>query len=249
MVRENLGSSTGRSRVVTKPAVPRHTSTSRSAAGKNNLGTSGGGASSGNISSNASSPGGVLVDCVGGIGVVLSMPHEGRRKIKSLTKAGPAEENGMIKVGDVLASVSGVDVKGLPGDVLRDMLVGEAGSSVRVGLERLDRSSGRCFFYEVNLDRATSGTQQPHQTAGNHSHVPSVAPSDHDHDVGSFGTPAEPTPGSTARCAPRTPPSHKITSIPNPGTPPLHPRSIQAGSEVPDPKSRTFQPQAQGPEP
>jgi chromosome segregation ATPase len=61
---------------------------------------------------------------------------------------------GMIRVGDLLASVSGVNVKGLPGDVLRDMLVGEPGSSVRVGFERTDKKTGRAFFYEVSLERA-----------------------------------------------------------------------------------------------
>lgn len=93
-MRENLGVSTGtgRSRGLTKPAVPRVSASSKRQGGASSSttrSTAGGGGAQ-----NASSPGGVPVDGVGGIGIVLSMPQEGRRTIKSLTKGGPAEENG-----------------------------------------------------------------------------------------------------------------------------------------------------------
>jgi hypothetical protein len=129
----------------------------------------------------------------------------------------------MIRVGDVLASVSGVNVKGVPGDVLRDMLVGEPGSSVRVGFERTDRKTGRAFFYEVSLERALTaetdtampfmseadmlgGTamlaeEEEEQQALLHDTIketPAALPGNSAEPEDPFSTPAEPTPLTAA---------------------------------------------------
>lgn len=50
------------------------------------------------------------MDCVGGVGIALTCSINGSFSVKRLTKGGPAAQNGMVKVGDSLVSVSGESV-------------------------------------------------------------------------------------------------------------------------------------------
>jgi len=62
--------------------------------------------------------------------------------VKRLSKDGPAAQNGMVKVGDTLVSVSGIPIRNMPHTSLHDLVMGQPLSSVRLGLERSDKMTG-----------------------------------------------------------------------------------------------------------
>ncbi|KAJ1469021.1 hypothetical protein T484DRAFT_1853261 [Baffinella frigidus] len=91
---------------------------------------------------------------VGGVGLVLVAGAEGFFLVKTIEPNGPAALNGMVRVGDKLVSVSGEEVHGAAGERIREISLGVPDSVVRLGLERLDRITGRSFVYEINVQRA-----------------------------------------------------------------------------------------------
>jgi hypothetical protein len=94
----------------------------------------------------------------GGIGLSFAFtPLEGLWIVKSLTAAESADLNGQIKTGDALVSISSIDIRRCSSETVRDMIMGDPGTPVRIGLERTDSVTGRIFFYEVDLKRTKLG--------------------------------------------------------------------------------------------
>ena len=99
-------------------------------------------------------------------------------------EGGSASENGQIKGGDSLVSVSGIDVRKCSRETLGDMLRGEPGSAIRLGFERTDSVTSRAFFFELDLKRDstiarrldTAGQQQQggRPLGGKHQSTPTV---------------------------------------------------------------------------
>ena len=81
--------------------------------------------------------------------------------VTSMTKDGPIAHNGMVKVGDALVSVSGVSVHNMPQSSLQDIVMGEPASTVRLGLQRSDKMTGRTFFYEISVQREEGAGEVP----------------------------------------------------------------------------------------
>ena len=101
----------------------------------------------------------------GGLGICLIIAPSGHSVVRGLVAGGPADENGQIKAGDALVSISGVEILGCADDTILDMLNGEPGSTVRLGLERMDRVTSRVHFYQVDLRRLSAETAAANITA------------------------------------------------------------------------------------
>ena len=94
----------------------------------------------------------------GGIG--LSVENiKGIWIVKSIIPGEAADQNGQIKIGDALVTVSGSEVKRCSFETISQFLAGKPGSTVRVGLERADVVTNRIFFYEVDLRRKCSADE------------------------------------------------------------------------------------------
>ena len=88
-----------------------------------------------------------------GIGVTITADEDaGGMRIESVTPSGPAEEAG-IEVGDVLFTVDGTQVLPLGVDGTRDLVRGEAGTTLKMHFER----SGEP--YDVTVERRSIETE------------------------------------------------------------------------------------------
>ena len=104
----------------------------------------------------------------GGVGLALLSSAGGGFIVKLIEKDGPAALNGMVRVGDKLVGVGGEDVRSAVGERIRDLARGVPESTVRLGLERIDRITGRTFMYEINVQRAA----RPQPASGNDRELP-----------------------------------------------------------------------------
>lgn len=94
---------------------------------------------------------------VSGIGLNFANDEsDNQLRVKSILKGGSAEKNGSIRVGDILISVGGNDIQGIPASELRNILRGEVGKSVTLTLLRIDVESGSTSNYEVYLVRGNA---------------------------------------------------------------------------------------------
>jgi hypothetical protein len=86
------------------------------------------------------------------VGVILEN-SKGIWIVQSMTQGESAHQNGQIKPGDALATIDGIEIHPDSIDLIRDLLIGDPGSMVRIGFERTDQWTNRIFFYEVDLKR------------------------------------------------------------------------------------------------
>mmetsp|Transcript_11599 Transcript_11599/g.23951 ORF Transcript_11599/g.23951 Transcript_11599/m.23951 type:complete len:139 (-) Transcript_11599:82-498(-) len=71
-----------------------------------------------------------------GCGIVFGTDPSGSLACRSFVPGGPAESSGLVQKGDILASVDGCDVLRKPVGQVAPLLLGKAGSRVRLGLQR-----------------------------------------------------------------------------------------------------------------
>ena len=92
-----------------------------------------------------------------GVGIVFRDEGDGL-KVKSCTPDGPAMRCGRLEVDDTLVSVDQVDVRNLDSHQLAPLILGPAGSTVRLGfLSAIPRENEGGVYY-VNVQRSVSNT-------------------------------------------------------------------------------------------
>ena len=57
-------------------------------------------------------------------------------RVTDLAPGGPAERNGQLKRGDIIAAISGRNVRGMSVLHAKDLIMGPEGSSVHLGVHR-----------------------------------------------------------------------------------------------------------------
>ncbi|MFT4553215.1 MAG: carboxyl-terminal processing protease [Chlamydiales bacterium] len=86
-----------------------------------------------------------------GIGVILQERVDGVT-ITRLIKGGPAEKSGTVLINDKIVSVDGEHVSNYPFKKVLEMIRGEGGSIVTLGLQRLDSESNGQLAQVVNVE-------------------------------------------------------------------------------------------------
>ncbi len=85
-----------------------------------------------------------------GIGVVLQESLDGI-VIRRLVKGGPAEMSGRVEANDRIVSVDGVDIREMPFDRVLELIRGEEGSAVRLGIMRVEERDGGMAKKELEV--------------------------------------------------------------------------------------------------
>lgn len=89
-----------------------------------------------------------------GIGVGFKQGADGSLAVTSVIEGSPAALNGLIKIGDRLVEVNGVNVGKMPIDKVMVMLRGAADSSVKLAFKRVDPKGAADKTFTVELKRA-----------------------------------------------------------------------------------------------
>lgn len=84
-----------------------------------------------------------------GVGLFFATRPMGGLQVSQFVDGGPAQRSGLIREGDVITGVDGVDVFGLPQSDLAKYLLGEPGTPVRITFQRPQAGQS----YEVALER------------------------------------------------------------------------------------------------
>eukprot|EP00295_Goniomonas_pacifica_P019516 CAMPEP_0175859964 /NCGR_PEP_ID=MMETSP0107_2-20121207/30555_1 /TAXON_ID=195067 ORGANISM="Goniomonas pacifica, Strain CCMP1869" /NCGR_SAMPLE_ID=MMETSP0107_2 /ASSEMBLY_ACC=CAM_ASM_000203 /LENGTH=140 /DNA_ID=CAMNT_0017176657 /DNA_START=15 /DNA_END=437 /DNA_ORIENTATION=- len=71
-----------------------------------------------------------------GVGIVFQPDESGQLFVKALAVGGPAELSGKVQVGDCLKEVGGENVVGKSINAVAHMILGQPGTSVRIGITR-----------------------------------------------------------------------------------------------------------------
>ena len=90
-----------------------------------------------------------------GVGIVFQPVEDGTLYVKSMRDESPAARSGLIQVGDCLCEVNGRDVFRQPTDVVKALLMGPPGTTVRLGFHR--GTDPRAPLIQVALHRQTPG--------------------------------------------------------------------------------------------
>jgi hypothetical protein len=97
---------------------------------------------------------------ISGVGFVLESREDSFgstfTRVKAIITGGPVHMSGIIKIGDVVVSVDGLPVEGLPLAKVKSLVQGAIGSLVVVGLKRPDEDPP--LMFEVELRRETVGS-------------------------------------------------------------------------------------------
>lgn len=100
-----------------------------------------------------------------GCGIIFMMDPRGAMIVDALVPFGPASRSGLLKRGDVLIDVDGVNVYRKPVVVVGPLLLGENGSTVRLALDRYT-PEGYCRRILVVLERSLPQGGTPASTPG-----------------------------------------------------------------------------------
>lgn len=90
-----------------------------------------------------------------GVGIVFQPVEDGTLYVKRMREDSPASRSGLIQVGDCLCEVNGRDVFRQPTDVVKALLLGPPGTTVRLGFHR--GTDPRAPLIQVALHRQTPG--------------------------------------------------------------------------------------------
>jgi len=89
-----------------------------------------------------------------GIGAVLQPNEHGELEVVDLVPGGAAETSGLLKVGDILHEVDGVDMYKLPAKEVGEFIRGEVGTKISLGVAKRQCGSGTVYIETVELVRS-----------------------------------------------------------------------------------------------
>eukprot|EP00287_Rhodomonas_sp_CCMP768_P012757 CAMPEP_0196724054 /NCGR_PEP_ID=MMETSP1091-20130531/6069_1 /TAXON_ID=302021 /ORGANISM="Rhodomonas sp., Strain CCMP768" /LENGTH=350 /DNA_ID=CAMNT_0042066139 /DNA_START=52 /DNA_END=1104 /DNA_ORIENTATION=+ len=89
-----------------------------------------------------------------GVGIFFQQEADGNVYVKTIVSGGSAERDGTVQVGDVILAVDDREVVGEPLPVLRSLILGQQGSSVKITFQR--REGGEVLQFDAKLIRGTA---------------------------------------------------------------------------------------------
>mmetsp|Transcript_46717 Transcript_46717/g.95542 ORF Transcript_46717/g.95542 Transcript_46717/m.95542 type:complete len:422 (+) Transcript_46717:63-1328(+) len=92
-----------------------------------------------------------------GVGIVFQPVEDGTLYVKRLKEGQPAQRSGLIQLGDCLCEINGIDVFRQPAQNVKRLLLGPAGSTVRLGFHR--GTDPRAPLIQVAIQRCMPGQQ------------------------------------------------------------------------------------------
>jgi len=86
--------------------------------------------------------------------VFFQQEADGNVYVKTIVSGGAAERDGLIQIGDIIVAVDDREVIGEPLPVLRNLILGQQGTTVKLTLQR--REGGEVHQFETKLMRGTA---------------------------------------------------------------------------------------------